>query len=251
MKLLILFFIAVNLLFINSQHLRNLKLTRDVEKYKVLTQVGQQSFKQLNKGIVIDFNDLNNAQYEDKNAKLYIVVDEYDEETPDVDGKFTFEINNGKPDISNLSSIIPDSANVVKLDIFGGVYDVREQVKAVENMIAAGYDKYSGTVVIYKKSDEKISQRRYKCFVKDSEKTFGSFEIIQEDKNDASEIQKSTTNWWDKVKGYITDGTGIAKNCCEVVSLVLGIIKDIKDIKSFSSFLKIPYLSLLVILGLF
>lgn len=251
MKLLILYFIVVNLLFINSQHLRNLKLTRDPEKYKVLTQIGKESFRQLNKGIVINFNDLNNAQYVDANASLYIVVNEYDEEIPEVEGKFTFEINKGRPDTSDLSKVLPDSVDDIKLEIYGDVYDIREQVIAMENMIAAGYGQYSGTVVIYNKSNEKASQKRYKCFVKDNEKSYGSFEIIQQDLNDAKDIDTSTTNWWNKVKSFISEGSQVVKTCCETISLILGIARDIKAISNFSSFLKIPFLSFLIILGLF
>ena len=250
MKLLASYFIVVNLLFINSQHLRNLILTRDPEKYKALTQVGKETFKHLNKGIEIDFKDLNNAQYVDDKAALYIVVNEYDEEIPEEESKFSFEINNGEPDISNLSSIIPDSVSDINLDIFGKVYNVREQLKALENMIAAGFGQYSGTVVIYNQANEKVSQKRYKCFVRDNEKSYGSFEIIQEDKNDSQAIETSSSSWWSKVKGFIKEGVEVVKTCGEVVSLVIGITRDIKSL-SFSSFLRIPFLSLFVIIALF
>ena len=249
MKLLASYFLVANLLFINSQHLRNLILTRDPEKYNVLTKVGKETFKQLNKGIEIDFKDLNNAQYVDEKASLYIVVNEYDEEIPEQEN-FSFEINNGEPDMSSISTSIPDSASDIDLEIFGKVYNVRDQLKAMENMIAAGFGQYSGTVVIYNQANEKASQKRYKCFVRDNEKSYGSFEIIQEDKNDSQVIETSSTSWWSKVKGVVKEGLEVVKICGEAVSLFVGITKDIKSI-SFSSFLRIPFLSLFVIIALF
>ena len=179
------------------------------------------------------------------------MVNEYDEEIPEEEGKFTFEINKGHPDISNLSKILPDSVNNIKLEIFGSVLDVREQLKAVENMIAAGFGQYSGTVVIYNKASDKTSQKRYKCFVRDDEKSYGSFEIIQEDKNDANIIDKSTKSWWEKVKGFFSEVAPVVKTCCEIISCVIGVTRDIKTISNFSSFLRIPFLHLLIILCLF
>lgn len=246
MKLLTLYFIVFNLLVINSK-----ELTRDPDKYKVLTEVGKKTFYQLNNGIDIDFNNLNNAKKENENAYLYIVVNEYDEEIPTEEGRFIFQINKGEPDMSNLSEVLPDSVSNIKLEIFGGVYDVKEQTKAVENMISAGYGTYSGTVVIYNKGNEKAYQKRYKCFVKDDNgKSYGSFEIIQEDKNDKDKIEKESKNWWEKAKPYLKDGANIVLKLCEISLTVLGVARDVKSFKS-SSFLNIPLLSLLIIFGLF
>ena len=111
----------------------------------------------------------------------------------------TFTVINGKPqlndilkDLSNLYEINDTDLN--SMEIFGNYFNIIEEFKLLSNQIAAGFD--YGTVIIYKPTFTVVAQVRYKCFITDKDGVeYGSFEIIQEDKNDKQELKEVTESW--------------------------------------------------------
>lgn len=249
MKLLYLV-IIYNLVIISPQNLRNLILMKDTEKYNKLVTAATNTFFQIHQ-LKVDFQDTYFATIEDETKKLTVLIDENDPDIPSEE-KISFEITNGKPQITDLINKIPDESQVkdIKMQICDQLVDVKEKFKAIANSISAGLS--SGTIYLYKKQGENFSQMRYKCFVKDeSGQIIGSFEIMHQDKNDSSQIVKDQSTWYEKVKTFVKEGTDILNMISGTVANFVGIAKDIKQMNSNSPFLKVSLLSLIISLFLF
>ena len=234
MKFSTLIFVFLNVLFIKCQNLRNLKLTMDPKKLKTLTDIASQTLFQLF-GISIDFNGRGYAVIDNSKLKIEIVLYD-DQEIPTEESKFRFEIINWSPQIPEIK------VDEAKLDIFGKIYDVKEQYKILANLFANAIE--NGFVISYNKTgDDIMANSRFKCFVNTDEGN-GSFEIAIEDKNDKTTILDSIKKFLKGIK--LDEITNILELCARASSVYLGIKKDWF---SSSSFLKIPYLVLLIIFG--
>ena len=229
---------------INCQNLRDLKLERDNEKYKILEEVANNTVYQLyNK--TVSFYNRYDAYIEQTDVMIIkVVIDEYSD-FPQYKNQTTFQIINGRPELPDLN--IPKE---VEFNVYGAK-DLQEEFKAFANMIAAGYSGYEyGNVTIYRKETEFTAQTRFKCFVKSKDgKDYGAFEIIQEDLNDRDDIKSKIKVFFSKVKNIIGEITPGMIVVTELIATVKSIQKDIFPIIfSASSFLRISYALLLFIL---
>lgn len=244
MKYFSFIYLFLNFLLINSQNIRNLILAVDPEKLKTLTDAATKTVFQLY-GITVDFQGRSFTKIEDEEKKVEVGI--YgDQEIPDVEEQFRFEIKNYIPIIPEMDMYSS------KIFLFGETFDIKEQYKqmatSISNVIAEGF------VIFYKKSGTDIlSSTRYKCFVNDtSGNSVGSFEISVADKNDLQLIEQAFDKWKEENKEH-----PLLKKYQPIVSgicILKGLIKDIYNHhkkKSISSFLKIPFFALLLIFGLF
>ena len=241
MKPFALILIVLNILSIHCHKLRNLKLGISPEKLETLTDAATKTFKQIFQKD-IDFQGTTYAKLDDVGKKLEIAIYE-DQSIPTATDSFRFEINNWSPSIPDYEM------SQTKINIFGKIYDIKEQFKLFANAVASGYK--NGFVIVYKKTGENIqANMRYKCFVNsDNGEAIGSFEIYQVDKNDSVNILDKLKKFFDTLD-IINKGV---KTVSELVTTLIGIKKDISGDdkkKSISSFLKAPYLSLFLILCL-
>ena len=242
MKLFSILFLFLNFLLINSQNLRNLALTMNQEKLQFLSDIANNTVFQLFE-LKVDFKGRGFAKIEDDEKKVEVAIYD-DQEIPDVEEKFRF-------DIKYWSPIIPEiTMTSSKIDLFGETFDVKEQYKQMANSIANSIE--NGFVIYYQKSSKDIlASTRYKCFVNDENGRSGSFEISVADKNDYELLNQSLNKWIEENKNNEN-----LKKYMPIVSGVLclkGLAEDIyrhHKKKNISSFLKIPYFSLLLILGL-
>jgi len=230
-----LIFIFLNILFINCQNVRNLILAMDPKKLKTLSDIATQTLFQLF-GVSIDFNGRGYGVIDNDKLKIEIALYD-DQEIPTETSKFRFEIINWSPQIPEIK------AEDAKLDIFGKVYDVKEQYKIIANLFANAIE--NGFVISYNKTgDDIVANTRFKCFVNTDDGN-GSFEIAIEDKNNKDTILDSIDKFLRKIK--LDDIANILELCARASSVFLGIKKDWF---SSSSFLNIPYLVILFIFGL-
>ena len=231
----------INLLLINSKETRNLKLGITPENYKILSEVAKNTVSQIYKKTV-DFTDERNDQTIEDSKTLYLrVILSESQDIPSEEQKAYFDIN-------NYSVNIPSSITFPKLDfdIFGA-NDLEEEFRAFAENIANKVK--NGKFYTYKKIGENAAQTRYRCFVNSDDGTkVGSFEIVQQDKNDEATIVEKITNWYNKIKDASIKVTNEVKAISELVATWKGIIKDIK---SNSPFIKLPFFTLLIILLLF
>ena len=235
MKSYSLIFIFLNILFINCQNVRNLILAMDPKKLKTLSDIATQTLFQLF-GVSIDFNGRGYGVIDNDKLKIEIALYD-DQEIPTETSKFRFEIINWSPQIPEIK------AEDAKLDIFGKVYDVKEQYKIIANLFANAIE--NGFVISYNKTgDDIVANTRFKCFVNTDDGN-GSFEIAIEDKNNKDTILDSIDKFLRKIK--LDDIANILELCARASSVFLGIKKDWF---SSSSFLNIPYLVILFIFGL-
>ena len=72
MKSLTLLVILLNLSLFKSKSLRNLKLSRDEDKYKALIEAANKTAYQLYELNNVDFKDRNTYNYEDKKKKYIL-----------------------------------------------------------------------------------------------------------------------------------------------------------------------------------
>ena len=235
MKSSALIFIFLNIFFINCQNVRNLILAMDPKKLKTLSDIATQTLFQLF-GVSIDFNGRGYGVIDNDKLKIEIALYD-DQEIPTETSKFRFEIINWSPQIPEIK------AEDAKLDIFGKVYDVKEQYKIIANLFANAIE--NGFVISYNKTgDDIVANTRFKCFVNTDDGN-GSFEIAIEDKNNKDTILDSIDKFLRKIK--LDDIANILELCARASSVFLGIKKDWF---SSSSFLNIPYLVILFIFGL-
>ena len=235
MKSSALIFIFLNIFFINCQNVRNLILAMDPKKLKTLSDIATQTLFQLF-GVSIDFNGRGYGVIDNDKLKIEIALYD-DQEIPTETSKFRFEIINWSPQIPEIK------AEDAKLDIFGKVYDVKEQYKIIANLFANAIE--NGFVISYNKTgDDIVANTRFKCFVNTDDGN-GSFEIAIEDKNNKDTILDSIDKFLRKIK--LDDIANILELCARASSVFLGIKKDWF---SSSSFLNIPYLGILLIFGL-
>jgi len=235
MKSSALIFIFLNIFFINCQNVRNLILAMDPKKLKTLSDIATQTLFQLF-GVSIDFNGRGYGVIDNDKLKIEIALYD-DQEIPTETSKFRFEIINWSPQIPEIK------AEDVKLDIFGKVYDVKEQYKIIANLFANAIE--NGFVISYNKTgDDIVANTRFKCFVNTDDGN-GSFEIAIEDKNNKDTILDSIDKFLRKIK--LDDIANILELCARASSVFLGIKKDWF---SSSSFLNIPYFGILLIFGL-
>ena len=235
MKSSTLIFIFLNILFINCQNHRNLMIAMDPKKLKTLSDIASNTLFQLF-GVSIDFNGRGYGVIDNSKLKIEIALFD-DQEIPTETSIFRFDINNWSPQIPEIK------IDEAKLDIFGKIYDVKEQYKIIANLFANAIE--NGFVISYNKTgDDIISNSRFKCFVNTDEGN-GSFEIAIEDKNNKNTILDSIEKFLKDIK---LDGIAdILELCARASSVFLGIKKDWF---SSSSFLNIQYLVLLFIFGL-
>ena len=240
MKYFVLILIVLNQLLIYSQALRNLKLAIDPSKLETLTTAAKNTFKQIFLKD-IDFKGTTIAKLEDEKHKFEIII--YDDQNiPSAADSFRFDINNWKP-------TVPDyEMSKTKINIFGKIYDIKDQFTIFTNAVATGYK--NGFAIVYKKSGEDVvANMRYKCFVNsDSGDAVGSFEIYQVDKNDSTNILDTLKNFFNTLD-IINKGV---KTISELVTTVIGIKKDLTggDKNSISTFLNAPYLILFLVICL-
>lgn len=245
MKFFTILFLLLNSLLVNSQNLRNLILTMNRDKLKLLSEVANNTIYQLF-GYTLDFQGKSFTKIEDEEKKIEVSLYD-DQEIPSVEEQFRFNI-------SNWSPIIPEiKMNSSRIFLFGVTFDVKEQYKQMANSIANTIE--NGFVIYYQKSGSDIvSSTRYKCYVNDAKGNSGSFEISVADKNDYELLNQAFNKWYEKNK----DNPNI-KKFQPIISGVLsfkGLVEDIyyhhkrKNTFSSSSFLKIPCFALLLILGL-
>ena len=236
------FLIAIiNLLLINSKETRNLKLGITPENFKILSDIAKDTVHQIYIKTV-DFSDgRNNQIIEDSNTLLLKVILSENQEIPSEEEKAYF-------DIINYSVKIPSSISFPKLDfdIFGA-NDLEEEFKAFAENI--GNKVKNGKFYTYKKIGENAAQTHYRCFVDSDDGTkVGSFEIVQQDKNDEKTIIDKIAAWYTKIKEKSITVTNEVKAISELIATWKGIIKDIR---SGSPFIKSPFFILLIILLLF
>lgn len=242
MKSLTLLVILLNLSLFKSKSLRNLKLSRDEDKYKALIEAANKTAYQLYELNNVDFKDRNTYNYEDKKKKIYIVIDE-NPTLPTDEKQVTFNISNGVVNIPKLN--YPPELKY-GLEIFGRACDLEEEFKAIANMIAAGYN--NGKVIGYKKDTSKVNQYRLKCFVNSKDgKEQGAFELVQEDLDDLTKIANFFEKWYNKIKSVLK----VVGPDVESASLWVINFAGLKNKSSSSSFLEISFLGLLLIFGLF
>ena len=232
----------INLLLINSKETRNLKLGISPENYEILSEVAKNTVKQIYKKTV-DFSDGRNDQTIENSKTLYLrVIISENQDIPSEEEKAYFDINNHHVNI-------PSSITFPKLDfdIFGAD-DLEEEFTAFTENIANKIK--NGKVYTYKKNGENAAQTRYRCFVNSDDGTtkVGSFEIVQQDKNDEETIIEKISNWYSKIKNAAISLTNEVKAISELVATWKGILKDIK---SNSTLIKLPFFTLLIILLLF
>lgn len=242
MKLFTLVIVSLNILLFKSQKLRNLILAMTPEKQKTLTDAATKAIDQLF-DLKIDFNGKLVGKIEDKYHKIEVALYD-DQEIPSLDEQFRFEISNYSPIIPEMKMDLP------KINVNTESFDINERYKIMANSIANSYK--NGFSIYYLKSGKGIvSSCRYKCYVNgDNGESIGSFEISLMDKNDYEKIEDAFNEWYNKnkdnkyVKQYEPIILGVLSFC--------GIVKDIINPPSnLSSFLKMPYLALLFIFGLF
>jgi L-rhamnose mutarotase len=218
-----------------SNNLRNLLLGKDPVKYAVLIDAANQTFYQMY-NLTLNFRDRYEAMVNDSQKRLRVIVDEYDPLIPPSSPNVTFTVLNGKPplndilkDLSNLYEINDTDLN--SMEIFGNYFNIIEEFKLLSNQIAAGFD--YGTVIIYKPTFTVVAQVRYKCFITDKDGVeYGSFEIIQEDKNDKQEVKEVTESWWNKVEKFadkLKDVKDVIQTVGGVVSSAIGIFEICKN----------------------
>ena len=234
MKFFTLIFIFLNIFFINCQNLRNLMLDMEPKKLKALTEIASNTLFQLF-GVSIDFNGRGYGIIE--NSKLKIEIALYDDqEIPTETSTFRFDINNWSPQIPEIK------IDEAKLNIFGKLYDVKEQYKIIANLLANAIE--NGFVINYNKTgDDIVANSRFKCFVNTTDGN-GSFEIALEDKNNKNTILDSIVKFLKDIK--LDEIANVLELCARASSVFLGIKKDWF---SSSSFLNISYLVLLLIFG--
>ena len=242
MKSLTLLAISFYFVSISCQHLRNLKLARDPDKYKVLVAAAKETIYQIY-GKTVDFANRNEVIIEDNsNCLLKVVVDDNEPEIPKAVNMSNFTIVNGKAIMPEIE--FPN----LKLEIFGKALDLEEEYRAFANMISAGYK--NGKAYIYKKESEITAQARYKCFVNsDDGKECGSFEILTEDKNDYKDIKSKLQRWYEKAKSLIIKHGPVVLTLAQNLVVLKGIKKDL--FSSSSSFMNISYLPLLILFLIF
>lgn len=244
MKFFAILFLFLNFLLINSQNLRSLLLTMNVEKLKYLADIANSTLYQLFE-LTIDFKGRSFGTIEDSEKKVEVAI--YDgQDIPKVEEQFRFNISNWSPIIPEIemkSSII---------NIFGKTFDVKEQYINMANSIANSIE--NGFVIYYQKSTvDVLSSTRYKCFVNDANGRSGSFEISVADKNDYELLSDAFNKWYDENKDHPQ-----IKKFQPIVSGVLaikGLAEDIfkrhkKNNNSSSSFLAIPFITLLLTFSL-
>lgn len=241
MKFFTLVIISLNILLFSSQKLRNLILTMTPEKQKTLTEAATKAVELLF-DLKIDFKEKLVGKIENKYHKIEVALYD-DQDIPTNEEKFRFEI-------SNYSPIIPEmKMNLPKINVNTESFDIQEKYKIMANSIASSYK--NGFSIYYLKSGKGIvSSCRYKCYVNgDNGESVGSFEISLMDKNDYEKLEDAFKDWYEKnkdntyVKQYEPIILGVLSFC--------GIVKDIINPPNLSSFLKMPYLALLLIFGLF
>ena len=229
--------VIINLLLLNSKETRNLKLGITPENFEKLSQVAKDTVKQIYKKTV-DFSDGRNDQTIEDSRTLFLrVILSESQEIPSEEEKAYF-------DIENHSIKIPSSIVFPKLDfnIFGA-HDLEEEFKAFAENV--GNKVKNGKFYTYKKNGENAAQTRYRCFVNaDDGTTIGSFEIVQQDKNDEQTIIEKITGWYKKIKEATLSVTNEVKAISELVATWKGIIKDINS----GPFIKISFFTLLIIL---
>ena len=229
--------VIINLLLLNSKETRNLKLGITPENFEKLSQVAKDTVKQIYKKTV-DFSDGRNDQTIEDSRTLFLrVILSESQEIPSEEEKAYF-------DIENHSIKIPSSIVFPKLDfnIFGA-HDLEEEFKAFAENV--GNKVKNGKFYTYIKNGENAAQTRYRCFVNaDDGTTIGSFEIVQQDKNDEQTIIEKITGWYKKIKEATLSVTNEVKAISELVATWKGIIKDINS----GPFIKISFFTLLIIL---
>ena len=234
MKLIILFILILSLIHAKIPNLRNEKFGRNQPYYEIVAKAANETFYQIYNTTIKFFNRYE-AMLDDSKKRIKIIIDEYDPLMPESPDNITFFVENGKPNIKNIledlkqldnKTAIPDP----NLHIFGNIYNIREEIKVLANMIAAGFD--YGYVIIYKLSSQSYAQLRYKCFITDKNDSilYGAFEIIQEDKNDEETIQKEHKSWWDKIKNFLEKGKEVIEVVGGIALAVAGIFENGKKI---------------------
>lgn len=242
------FLICLNLLYLNPEYKRDLKLTKNPIYYKELAQAANETFYQLF-DLTIKFKNRTEVIIEDESKLLAIIIDENDPIMPEK-YDISFDVTEGKPLISDILDLIPDEIMQKNfyLNAFGLKLDIKEQFKIMANMIASGFE--DGKVIIYKKvfTDENF-QIRYKCFIKDkeSDKYIGAFEIIQQDKDkgDCKKILESIKDWWKLINSFVKEQEETVQAIANIVASIEGIYKIWK---SSSVFLKNSYIMLVLLL---
>ena len=233
--------ILLSLSLIKGKSLRNLKLTRDESKYKALIQAANKTAYQLYELKDVDFKDRNSYSFRDKKKYIYIVIDE-NPTLPTDKIQVKFNISKG---VVNMPELDYPPELKYGLEIFGRACDLKEEFKAIANMVAAGYN--NGNVIGYKKDTQKVNQYRLKCFVNSEDgKEQGSFEIIQEDLDDLTKIANFFEKWYNKIKSILK----IVGPDIQSASLFVINFAGLKNTNS-SSFLEISFLCLLFIFVLF
>ena len=233
--------IIFNLLLINPKILRDLILSITPEDYTVLSEAAKNTVLQLyNKNI--DFNGSTDCVIEDSKQLLLKVVLLSTQDIPTEEVQAYF-------DISNYKYILPEITYPnLKFDIFGGTQDLEEEFKGFADKISTAFK--NGKFYTYKKIGENAAQTRFKCFVNSDEGTsHGSFEIVQQDKNDEATILEKIADWYFRVKEVLTTVTNEVKAISELLATWKGIVKDLNSTFN-SSFLINIHLFLLLILFL-
>ena len=226
----------IDLLLIYSKEPTNLGITP--ENYKILSDAAKNTVNQIYRKTV-EFGDGRNDQTIEDSKTLYLrVILSEKQDIPSEEEKAYF-------DISNYSPKIPSSISFPKLDfdIFGAS-NLEEEFNAFAENIANKVK--NGKFYTYKKSGENAAQTRYRCFVNSDDGTkIGSFEIVQQDKNDQKTIIEKISSWYEKIKKASITLTNEVKAISELVATWKGIAKDLN---LSSSFIKFPLFTLLTIL---
>ena len=220
MNFMHLFILLTNFLFIYSPNLRNLKLERVPERYRILSEAAKKTFYQLF-NITIDFKDRNLVVFNDDTKYYKVLIDEY----PDIpqEKQITFNVENGK--VIFINDSYPTE---YYLKIFGRKYNIEKEYKVIANMIAAGFD--NGKVIIYKRNINIFeSYITFKCFVNSEEgNEYGAFGISIQDKEDMLIIEETLESFWDNYKDSIPEiYQDDIKIMAEFVTAIYGIWHEI------------------------
>ena len=194
--------IAFSFQVIFSLNLRNLILTGESDKYKLLASGANKTFFQLY-NIKLDFQGKNIITYNDEKKYYRVVINEYDvpSENENTNNIF-FEINKNELNFPYIPPIIKN----LTFDIFGRTYKLHDEYKAILNILSGIFAEWDAWIInIHKPNIKKIeSQIFYTIYYNaDNKNKNGSFTVTIEDKEERQDIIQSLSSFWEKYKDDI------------------------------------------------
>ena len=185
-----------------SLNLRNLILTGESDKYKLLASGANKTFFQLY-NIKLDFQGKNIITYNDEKKYYRVVINEYDELSENENANnICFKFNKNELNFGYIPPIIKN----LTFDIFGRTYKLHDEYKAILNIFTGIFAEWDDWLFIMNgpSAGKFESQIIYTIYYNAEEKhKNGSFTVTIEDKEERQDILQSLSSFWKKYENEI------------------------------------------------